>query len=224
MSYSGISQQAFYDLFSVFAEFFTFPDQEFCESVRSGQVDQQISELSQKVGYPIASELKKDAPTYEEWVALYNHCFLGARKPFAPPIESIYKQWTLDGSYQVPFKHQKGYLMGDSAQHVRHLLQAFELELPIEYNMMPDHLSILLELLAFLVGNGFVKEAQQFCQDHLDWLPDLYKALADLPVDSSIYLAVLNELEKALQIFACSTIDNTQTIEYSCVTAASELN
>lgn len=197
----GASQQALQNLLKLFAELFAFPDKDFCEAVRKGIVDSQVMELSQEAGLPIESELKKDALPYEEWVTAYNRCFLGIEKPFAPPIESIYKPWTTDESFQVSFKNQKGYLMGDSAQHVQHILKSFGLEIPQEYHMMPDHLIILLELLAFLVGSGFEDEAKQFCQDHFDWLPDLQKAIEKLPADGRIFNAALKKLESLVQAF-----------------------
>ena len=200
------SQQAFEDLLMLFADFFAFPDQEFWAHVQTGAIDQEIMELSGLAGVPVETDLKSVVPTYEEWITAYNHCFLGTQKPFAPPIESIYKQWTVDESFQVPFKHQKGYLMGDCAQHVRHILDSFGLEIPVEYHMMPDHLIILLELLAFLLRSGFPQEAQQFIRDHLDWLPDLRRAIEDLPVDGKLYLEVLVALEKVLQTFQESLI------------------
>lgn len=198
---TGASQQALQNLLRLFAEFFAFPDEEFCEAVRKGSVDLQVMELSEEAGWPIESEFKREALLYEEWVTSYNRCFLGVEKPFAPPIESIYKPWTTDESFQVPFKRQKGYLMGDSAQHVQHILKSFGLEIPQEYHMMPDHLIILLEVLAFLVGGGFVNEAEQFCQDHFDWLPDLQKAIEELPVDGRVFITALKKLESLIQAF-----------------------
>ncbi|AFL99836.1 MULTISPECIES: molecular chaperone [Desulfitobacterium] len=212
------SPQALQDLLRLFAEFFAFPDEDFCEAVRGGSVDLQVKELSQRAGVPIESELEKDALSYEEWVTSYNRCFLGVQKPFAPPIESIYKPWTTDESFQVPFKNQKGYLMGDSAQHVQHILKSFGLEIPQEYTMMPDHLVILLELLAFLVGSGFEKEAKQLCQDHFDWLPDLQKAIEELPANGRIFIAALRELEDILQAFMSHARNHRllkETIDYS---------
>ncbi|CDX04082.1 TorA maturation chaperone TorD [Desulfitobacterium sp. LBE] len=201
MNNTCASRQALQNLLQLLAEFFTFPDEEFCAAVRKGLVDLQVKELSQGAGLPRESEFKQDALTYEEWVTAYNHCFLGVQKPFAPPIESLYKPWTGDESFQVSFKAQKGYLMGDSAHHVQHILKSFGLEIPPEYTMMPDHLIILLELLAFLVGGGFEKEAKQFCRDHFDWLPDLQKAIEALPVNGRLFMAALAELEGLLQAF-----------------------
>ncbi len=201
MSNNGDSSQALQELLQVLASFFIFPEEEFCEKVYQGSVDILVEELSQKAGFPLKSNFKEVALSYDEWVAAYNRCFLGVEKPFAPPIESVYKSWTQDESFQIPFKNQKGYLMGDSALHVQHILSSFGLEIPSEYAMMPDHLIILLELLAFLIDNGLGKEARQFGRDHFDWLADLQAAIAELPVNGHIFIMVLKELENILQAF-----------------------
>jgi len=204
------SQQALQELLRVFADLFTFPDRDFCLRVSNGSVDEQIKELSKEVGFPIETDFQKEAQTYEEWITCYNRCFLGTQKPFAPPIESVYKKWTTDETFQVPYKNQKGYLMGDSALHVEHILKSFGLEIPVEFSMMPDHLIILLELLAFLLDNGLINEAQQFCRDHLDWLPHLREAIEELPVNGGLYSTALIALERVLQAFqgyqSCSVI------------------
>lgn len=201
MSNTCGSQQALQDLLRLFAELFRFPDEEFCAMVSTGSLDQQIHELSERAGFSLETNMKNDALTHQDWVTAYNHCFLGTQKPFAPPIESIYKKWTTDKSFQVPFKNQKGYLMGDSAQHVQHIIKSFGLEIPVEFHMMPDHLVILLEILAFLIASGLTEEAQQFAHDHLDWLTDLRKAIEELPANGQIFVTALIALERVLQEF-----------------------
>lgn len=189
--------QAFQELIMIFAEFFKFPEKEFFEEIVKGEIDRQVNALSQTAGCPVVTHFKEEVGTYEELVEAFNVCFLGVTAPFAPPVESVYKVWTTDESYQVPFKNQKGYLMGDSALHVQHILKAFNLEIPEEYEMMPDHLTILLELFAFLVGEGYMAEARQFKRDHLDWLPELRNALNEIG-DNRPYIYVVDKLQDIL--------------------------
>lgn len=189
------------DLLNIFVNFFVYPEQEFCEMVYRGRLDSEIEALGQQAGLPLKTKFQALAPSYEEWVLLYNRCFLGVEKPFALPVESIYKAWTEDETFQVPFKNQKGYLMGDSALHVQHILESFGLDIPPEYNMMPDHLVILLDLLTFLLNQNLETEAQQLIQDHFDWLPDLQKAIKELPVNGEIYIEVLEVLINILDGF-----------------------
>ncbi|MDO0822402.1 TorD/DmsD family molecular chaperone [Desulfosporosinus nitroreducens] len=148
--------QALQNLLMIYAEFFKFPEKDFFEEIKRGEIDEQVKTLSELAGCSISTCFMKEVNTYEQLTESYNVCFIGIEKPFAPPIESVYKQWTVDESYQVSFRQQRGYLMGDSAHHVRHILKAFNLEIPIEYDLMPDHLTIILEVLAYLIGQGFL--------------------------------------------------------------------
>ena len=171
-------RQAYSGLMKIFAELFKFPEKENHEEVISGQLDQQIRQLSALAGYEVRASIKNVTGTYEDMVQAFNNCFLGITRPFAPPVESVYKNWTEDDSFQVPYKNQKGYLLGDPALHMRHIIQAFGLEIPQEYEIIPDHLTIILELYAYLLEQGFANEAEQLKQDHLDWLDDFYDALS----------------------------------------------
>lgn len=66
--------------------------------------------------------------------------------------------------------------------------------------MMPDHLSILLEILARFLGNGWWSEGKQFIKDHLDWLPDWRQALAELPLDTEMYQKLAVDLDNLLAV------------------------
>lgn len=176
-------EQAYQSLLLMFADLFKYPEKDFYEEIASGELDNQIKELGQSGGWLMITKFKDQAINYQEVIAEFNKCFLGVHKPFVSQVESVYKVWTTDESYQVPFKNQKGYLMGDSALHIKHLLDAFGLTIPKEYEMMPDHLTILLELYAYFLEQGMFTEAKQFAKDHLDWLPDFCEALQAIEPD-----------------------------------------
>jgi len=201
-------------LLHIFADLYKFPDKELYEEINSGQLDQEIRELSRVWGNVIEADLRNSIGTYDDLVNSYNACFLGVKKPFAPPVESIYKEWTSDESYQIPHKKEKGYLMGDAALHIKHILQAFNLQIPQEYEMMPDHLTILLELYAYLIEQGFGHEADQFRRDHLDWLADFAEKLQMLP-ESKPYVSTTSMLIEALK--------KTRTIGVNKLTASVNL-
>ena len=188
--------QAYASLIMIFAELFKFPEEENYNELLSGELDEQIKQLSHLAGHPVVTNFKDEIGTYEEMIQAFNNCFLGITTPFASPVESVYKVWTSDESFQVPMKNQKGHLLGDSALHVRHIIQELGLEIPAEYEMMPDHLTILLELFSYLNEQGLMDEAEQFKRDHLDWLPDLYdsinKVKSNQPYKSAVL--ILNEL------------------------------
>jgi len=191
--------QALANILLVLAEFFKFPEEDFFHALKTGELDEQIRELSLLAGCPspLIACFQNEIASYEELVDAYNTCLLGVRTPFAPPIESVYKVWTMDASYRGSLKHQTGYLMGDSSQHVRHILDVLGLEIPREYALIPDHLAIILEILAYLIMHGLLEEAEQFKTDHLDWLPEFQNVLSQLD-GSQLYIRVLQTLEIVL--------------------------
>lgn len=94
----------------------------------------------------------------------------------AMPVESLYKPWTsLPGSQ---FGGTRGLYMGDAARHVQVLYEALQLEIPQHFAAMPDHLSLLCELLALYLEAENYPVALQLVQDHFDWLHSYDAALA----------------------------------------------
>lgn len=187
----------FAKLLQLFAELFKFPEKNLHAAIKNGDFDAEIAGLSQLAGLAIGTDFQAKMGSYEEFVQSFNNCFLGKRNPFAPPVESVYKIWTTDQSYQITHKNQTGYLMSDSALHIKYILDALSLEIPQEYAMMPDHLAILLEIYAFLQIEGMRKEADSFLKDHLDWLPALFKNLQQIE-NADFYLYTVAKLEQLL--------------------------
>lgn len=166
------------EIWLTLAELFKYPEDDFLNQLLDGSVDKALHDLFHQAGYDIGEpELKHRASGHADLKHLYACCFLGAIRPYAVPIESVYKVWTTDPSAQVSIAASKGYLMGDSAIHVRHLLEHFGLEIPSEYASMPDHLAILLELAAYFIANRPEADTAIFLADHFDWLDDFQEAL-----------------------------------------------
>ncbi|WP_080801884.1 molecular chaperone TorD family protein [Arabiibacter massiliensis] len=95
----------------------------------------------------------------------------------AMPVESLYKPWTsLPGSQ---FGGSRGLYLGDAARHVQSLYDALQVEVPERFAAMPDHLSLLCELLALYVEAGNDEAARRLAQDHFDWLDAYDAALAE---------------------------------------------
>ncbi|WP_339062170.1 molecular chaperone TorD family protein [Tepidibacillus marianensis] len=109
---------------------------------------------------------------------LFVRCFMGVEQPYAPPVESIYKVWTTDPTSSLSMAKSKGYFYGDPALHLKHLYQQFQLELPDEYANMPDHLTLIIEFLTFLILEGTDQQVSQLLADHFDWLDDFRTELA----------------------------------------------
>lgn len=94
----------------------------------------------------------------------------------ALPVESLYKPWTSAPGSQ--FGGARGLYLGDPARHVQALYDALQVEVPERFAAMPDHLSLLVELLSLYVEAGNAETAQQFARDHFDWLDAYDDALA----------------------------------------------
>lgn len=168
-----------------FADCYRFPEQDFFQELQAGKWHGELKEKPFQLNF---QELKE----------AYIDCFLGAGKESAPPIESIYKIWTEDGTAQVAIAKQKGYLMGDSALHIKYLLKALGFELPSELAQKPDHLAVLLELLAYYIEHLEPEEVLQYLKDHFDWLGEFQKCLEHIGAHE-FYLFITVELIKGIQ-------------------------
>ena len=96
--------------------------------------------------------------------------------------------------------------MGDPALHARYLLDHYQLQVPPDYRMMPDHLLLLLELLAYLLENRPPEESRTFLNQHFDWLDSFGKAVEAIAADDSedskakqFYQLALQTLIQAVQ-------------------------
>lgn len=167
------------EIFTILAELFKYPDEVLLQQIGDGSVDDALENLFAQAGYLLPRpSLQQHAMVHSDLRRMYTSCFLGVEKPCAVPVESVYKVWTTDPSAQIGISSSKGYLMGDSALHILHLLEHFGLEAPSEYAQIPDHLAILLELLAYCLQHRTAEETATFLADHFDWLGDLKAALA----------------------------------------------
>ena len=92
-------------------------------------------------------------------------------------VESTYKTWTTDKECRMVFAVSKGLFMGDCALHMLEIYRQLSLEIPEQFQGMPDHLILELELLALLYKSATNEQIEQFIDDHLDWLPDLKETL-----------------------------------------------
>lgn len=122
-------------------------------------------------------------PAWQVRSTLQNDVLLPGMPLAALPVESLYKPWsTAPGN---AFGAQRGLYLGDSAQHIQAVCAALELDVPERYAAMPDHLSLLLDLLALFVESGNAQAAADLAADHFDWLGDYDVALARKAADAA---------------------------------------
>lgn len=177
------------EIYLILADFFKNPNEDLYSQISNGSIDQRLKELCIIAGYskPNNSSLKNHFEDYPSYVNSFTRCFTGITKPYAPPVESVYKIWTDDPSNGM--YNQKGYIFGDSALHIKYLFDHYKLEVPEEFKSLPDHLTLLLELLAYMIKFKSPTEAEQLIIDHFDWLEDFEEKLSKVE-NSAFYLVV----------------------------------
>lgn len=152
--------------------------------------------------YPIAPEKYQLWSTFPSDINLLkqNYClsFIYPVESRVLPVESIYRQWTLDNTSEMPFAKEKGYLMSDFALHMQALYAQYQLSIPAEYTSMPDHLCLELEFCAFLIENVSREEQAIFINEHLNWVDELYldAVKQDIPIFYRQVIQVIAEFLK----------------------------
>lgn len=198
------------ELFGLLSAFWQPPDELFWHNLADGSVDEELANFSQLAGFspalPEKALFQQTLPTLDALKLFYLRCFIGIGRQSALPVESIYKKWTEDPSARLPIAGSTGYLMGDPALHARYLLDHYQLQVPPDYRMMPDHLLLLLELLAYLLENRPPEESRTFLNQHFDWLDSFGKAVEAIAADDSedskakqFYQLALQTLIQAVQ-------------------------
>ena len=175
------------ELFGLLSAFWQPPDELFWHNLADGSVDEELANFSQLAGFspalPEKALFQQTLPTLDALKLFYLRCFIGIGRQSTLPVESIYKKWTEDPSARLPIAGSTGSLMGDPALHARYLLDHYQLQIPPDYRMMPDHLLLLLELLAYLLENRPPEESRTFLNQHFDWLDSFDKALETISED-----------------------------------------
>lgn len=198
---NAIRKEAKEEIYLILAEFYKFPTEEFYLELSNNLTVNRLRELFKLIGfdYKWINMLKCEFSGFNELKASYINCFLGINQNGALPIESIYKVWTSDPGIEMAIGTEKGYLFGDSALHMLHLYEKFQLSIPEEYRNIPDHLTLLLEFLAFLIRDYQEKDVHQLLIDHFDWLDDFNLELKK--TDNSSFFVKVTELLIALVNF-----------------------
>lgn len=209
------NREAVAEILELMAEFYKFPSEEFYNNMVNGAVEKRLEQLNGEVALLEADRFPLNlgaVPLFSQYKQEYMRCLMPGRSPAALPVESIYKVWTTDPSAQLSIARQKGYLMGDSAIHINHLLEQFGLEVPKEYDHMPDHLTILLELLAFLIVNRSREEVALFAQEHFDWLIDFNLKLTEVKA-LPFFINLTGLLVELLEAISYKMLKQTPRVE-----------
>lgn len=159
-------------LYTLLAEGLKHPDETLHEDVLSGRFDAELARLSDAVGIEIPEEATTVPDTRAAFDNEYVSLFEGLETPYAPPIESAYRQWH-DGP------GDDGLLSGPSAVEMRRRYRALGVKDTNGYH--PDHVALQLEYAAVLLSSGATDEHLRFLRDRLGWI----EALATLAETAS---------------------------------------
>ncbi|MDF2858612.1 MAG: putative component of anaerobic dehydrogenase, partial [Neobacillus sp.] len=177
----------------ILADLYKYPDMEIWQDIKSFKLFNKLKEYeSNVIGAESTLEITELPEELRALQEIYSES-LGK----VLPVESVYKEWTADRTCQLPFARSKGYLVGDSALHIHYILEKFAFEIPEEFRNMPDHLSILLELLGYFISHGNKELAVQFLADHFDWLGDFEDSLREQS-ENQFYLQITRYLRYIL--------------------------
>ncbi|BDE97532.1 molecular chaperone TorD family protein [Raoultibacter timonensis] len=116
-----------------------------------------------------------EPPTWEVRRAVQNEV-LTAGMPFsALPVESLYRPWS--AARGSNYGAQRGLYLGDAAHHVQSIYDRLGIEVPEAFAASPDHLALLLELVALFIESGNDEAACSVATDHFGWLGAYDEAL-----------------------------------------------
>ncbi|ELY68652.1 component of anaerobic dehydrogenase [Natronobacterium gregoryi SP2] len=151
-------------LYTFLAECLKHPDEQFYEDVETGRFEMELTELAESLDLDLPAPPDTVELLPETTAALdseYISLFEAMETPYAPPIESVYKEWH-DG------QGSDGLLNGPSAVEMRARYEALDVSPPDAYPA--DHLALLLEYAAVVVRSGNRDAYESFVRDHFDWL------------------------------------------------------
>jgi TorA maturation chaperone TorD len=178
-----INRRAISQVCLILAEFYKYPSDHFFAQITTGTIIQELMDELQNAHIDVVIDRDKWQRlfhNYSEVKKEYIRCFIGRTVQHVVPVESVYKVWTTNKEAQVVFASSKGYLMGDSAMHIKYLLDKLGLEIPKEFEYTPDHITILLELLAYIVESCNSQDAYQYVSEHFDWVEEFYHELQQI--------------------------------------------
>lgn len=167
-------------LYGLLSECFKHPDDQFREDVAAGRMEAELSEVAEPLGVEV--ELGVDETLVPETGAAFDNEYIALfeafETPYAPAVESPYKEW-----YEGPASG--GLLNGPSAENMEQRYASLDVEIPDAY--MPDHLALLLEYGSLLVEAGTEDQHRTFVAEHLDWIPAFRELVEDAAAESAFH-------------------------------------
>jgi putative dimethyl sulfoxide reductase chaperone len=181
------------NIYKLLADCFRYPQ---------GALDETLDGIKSEIMYyegsliPSVEKLIKnyDGYTLQEIQVEFSKLFIGPYQLEAPPYSSVY----LDN---------EGLVMGEATQHAIRFYVEAGLDPSKENHDAPDHISIELEFMYFLLFQGivnenekFIEQSKQFINEHLAlWVFSFIKKIV-ASTENSFYLELAKLLEKFISI------------------------
>lgn len=194
ISHSPKQRQALLKAINSICGVFWGPEDHFCESVEEGSFLAPFEELSLWLAYDPPDVLDRIKGVVDRHVNVTSFCsdleevyvrlFISNRGGIAAPL------------YQSCYEYENAPLMGSAAGEMKERFESKGLSLAGSMNEPPDHISIELEYLYFLLETGwaeenreFLEEAAIFAADNLiPWLTKLFGRLPEEGTGCFYYL------------------------------------
>lgn len=167
-------------LYSLLSECLKHPDEAFYEDVATGRFDAERERLLSGLDLgledvPSADQLPDSRAALDnDYISLFE----AFETPYAPAVESPYKEWH-DGA------GSDGLLGGPPADDMRQRYAVLEASPPAAYE--PDHLALLLEYASLLVESDEPAAYAAFVDEHLDWLVAFRRLVEDAAADAPFH-------------------------------------
>ncbi|MFW6458818.1 MAG: TorD/DmsD family molecular chaperone [Halodesulfurarchaeum sp.] len=178
-------------LYAVLSECFKHPDETFHEDVLAGRLDAEFEAVEAELDLELTP--RPDIEAVPETAAAFDNeyisLFEALEQPYAPAVESAYKEW-----YEGP--GSDGLLNGPPAEDMRNRFETIGVSPPSAY--MADHLALLFEYASILLANGTESQHQVFVEDHLDWLPAFRRRVENAAADAPFHRAAVAMTEDAI--------------------------
>lgn len=138
-------------------------------------------------------------PSFEEADDFASRRFAGGVPGAVVPVESLYVTWTSNPE-RGAFAGRTGLYLSDAALYMRDLIESLGLSVPVSFSATPDHLTLELEMMSFLLDAGKVQEAHEFLIERFAWLTTYRLKLVEAGREAVFFLAIVDAL---LGVRAC---------------------
>lgn len=174
--------------YALLSKCFQPPDEEFRDAIRSGRFEEELADRLSTIGIEPDSPPEDDLDELRE---AYRRSFEAYEGPYAPPAESVYKEWH-DGT-------EREILSGPPAHDMEQRYEAIDAEIPPQYPA--DHVALLLEYGSLVLEAGDLEEYARFHDEHFDWIP-AFRERVERTSDIPMYTWAVRTLETVLNLTA----------------------